>query len=53
MKCEKCGKRKISTTLYHVHDTGLNYYKKIKSCKKCYKEAKKRAKSYNTEVLEK
>jgi hypothetical protein len=43
-KCEECGKRKMSTVFYEVHDTGLNAHKDYNVCKKCMKEARKRAK---------
>jgi len=43
-RCDECEKRKLSTVYYHVYDTGLNCYKEIWCCKKCYKEAQERVK---------
>jgi len=42
-KCEECGKRKLSTIFYHVHDNGLNVHIEYNVCKKCMKEARERA----------
>jgi len=43
-KCEECGKRKWSTIFYEVHDQGLIAHIDLNVCKKCMKEARKRAK---------
>lgn len=44
-RCEECGKRKISTVFYEVHDTGLNAHIDYNVCKKCMKEARERVKN--------
>jgi len=44
-KCEECGKKKFTSKLYDVYDTGLNYYQQIICCNKCLKEAKERCKN--------
>jgi len=42
-RCEECQKRKLSTTFYHIHDTGLNAHIEYNICKKYMKEARERA----------
>lgn len=41
-KCDECEKRKLSTILYNVNDSGLISYVILLVCKKCMKEAKER-----------
>jgi len=43
-RCEECKKRKITTCLYEISDTGLIYYVEYYICRKCMKEAKARVK---------
>lgn len=42
-RCEECERRKMSTSFYQVHDTSLHSYVNYNVCKRCMKEAKKRA----------
>jgi len=44
-RCEECKERKLSTTLYKVHDAGLISYVKYYVCRKCMKEARLRVKN--------
>ena len=46
-RCDECYKRKITSSLYEIHDNGLNAHIDAFVCLKCTREAKKRAKSKN------
>ncbi len=48
-RCDECGRRKFTTSHYHVFDNGLNYYKALSVCKLCTIEAKARQKLINAE----
>ena len=43
VRCGECNKRKLTTSLFHVYDNGLNEYIEYNVCIKCQRRAKRRA----------